>query len=518
MSSKIGIIDIFAGPGGLGEGFSSFALPNGKKPFEIAVSAEMETSAHSTLRLRSFLRKLREREGPWPRAYRSFVALTAAGATPDPSVHFHAAGLGELWRAADEEALNLTLGDASHDRELHARIAKLKSRYDELILIGGPPCQAYSLVGRARQKNVPGFTTTGDQKHFLYLEYLRIVAKFKPALFIMENVKGILTSTVGGNVMFDQIRKDLANPSATIGGRRTGEQEYVLLPIHVPEGELRDVDAVARDPSLFTIRAESHGLPQARHRVIIMGVRKDLADAAIAVAGLDELAPVSISSALSGLPRLRSGLSRTTDSGEAWAQEMTSNRDSLVRSLKKSHAEVAELLRDVVFSARLERSSTQYGEGRSAYSRSIRAGAELVCNHASRPHMSPDLARYLFVAAFGARHLRSPKSDEFPSLLAPAHANWSSGAFADRFRVQAKRRPSHTITSHLSKDGHAFIHWDLRQCRSLTVREAARLQTFPDDYMFLGNRTQQFVQVGNAVPPRLADQIARVVWSVLRSA
>ena len=132
--------------------------------------------------------------------------------------------------------------------------------------------------------------------------------------------------------------------------------------------------------------------------------------------------------------------------------------------------------------------------------------------------MPGDLARYFFASLSAELSGKSPTAGMFPQELAPSHKSWASGKFADRFRVQVWDNPSTTITCHISKDGHYFIHPDPQQCRSLTVREAARLQTFPDNYFFMGTRTAQYIQVGNAVPPLLARKIGDTLLTMLRGA
>lgn len=522
--SRIGVIDIFAGPGGLGEGFSGFEArrASGHHPFELAASAEMEVNAHATLRLRAFYRLLLRREGEAPSQYWKFLKSTPR-MKPRAAADFFSQGpLKALWAEAEAEALNLTLGpDSAANQPLYDRIDAVRARYDEMILIGGPPCQAYSLVGRARQSKIAEFARKGDPRHFLYKQYLTILADYKPAVFIMENVKGILSSKVGSQEMFKSIQRDLANPSQALGrpdGNAKDAARYVLLPIHVPKGKRRTQELVADNPDAFLLRSEAHGLPQARHRVIIMGVREKYMGPGVAtIAGLDTAPAASIEEAVSGLPRLRSSLSRRADNVDEWFAAMERERRKVVAAARNIFPEVAEALTDLVPALELPCSSDKYAPGRTSTLGTILRGTNpgIVFNHETRGHMESDLGRYMFAAAFAQEYGRSPTSSDFPEELAPEHENWETGDFADRFRVQRRGAPSSTITSHLSKDGHAFIHWDAAQCRCLTVREAARLQTFPDDYYFVGSPTHQRVQVGNAVPPALATQIAKVVYEVL---
>ena len=220
MSKKILIVDLFAGPGGLGEGFSSFTCEGGR-PFKLATSVEKDPKAHRTLTLRAFFRQFDQ----VPEEYYEYVR---AG---DPSLRE------ELFRqfrsesdAAVEETLGgpRTLGDEEDDKQIFSRIrAALENHEGPKVVIGGPPCQAYSVVGRARNKGIEGYTLENDRRARLYREYLEVLNEVEPEVFVMENVRGILSAKVNGQLIFDQILKDLKKPFKSVG--RTNGSEYEIF-------------------------------------------------------------------------------------------------------------------------------------------------------------------------------------------------------------------------------------------------------------------------------------------------
>ncbi|MGO4673325.1 DNA cytosine methyltransferase [Bosea sp. 2YAB26] len=508
MPATFGIVDLFAGPGGLGEGFASL-VKDGHTPFRIGISVEKEQSAHRTLTLRSFLREYQARNDTLPDQFLKFHA----GLVPEPDWSAIDAG---AWRIAVEEARALELGSDAAAAVIDCAITKLQGSFEDTILIGGPPCQAYSLVGRARARGKVGYVPERDERHYLFREYIRVLDKLRPAAFVMENVKGMLSSTVESRHVFEMLMEDLASLGAG------HSHHYELRAIRCADGRasLRE----AAQPSDFIVRAEDFGVPQRRHRVIIVGIRSDLAGGA----NLAER-PVSnearkVRDAIGKMPALRSGLSRGDDA-TAWRREVIEAARQLARIhearndglLDGAFASVANQLEDEAANLRNSNSLWE-GYGRSddeLLSWLERPALRALAQHETRGHMASDLGRYLFAAVFGELREYSPKAADFPLALSPDHRNWDSGVFNDRFRVQLAGQAATTVTSHIAKDGHYFIHPDPMQCRSLTVREAARLQTFPDDYLFLGNRTEQYIQVGNAVPPFLARQIADLIYAAV---
>ncbi|WP_290526083.1 DNA cytosine methyltransferase [Alcanivorax sp.] len=512
--NKIKVLDLFAGPGGLGEGFTRFSpRAGGPSPFNIVFSAEKTPPAVRTLRLRTFYRLCRN-AGDIPQSYFEYLE----GNSPVPYDHRTAA----LWEEASGEALPLELGTSQGDEQLNAGLRKhINPEKDDWVLIGGPPCQAYSLAGRSRNKGVKGYTPEKDNRHFLYREYLKILAGYRPAAFVMENVKGILSSRIGNERIFPQILKDLTAPGGSSGVR------YRIHSLVTDDVIQHGDDPDAIDLNNFIIRSEDYGIPQARHRVILLGIRDDGPNTPVPKRLEPSASFVSVRSALHGLPPLRSGLSRN-DQGEAkWKLEI---RSAVISATNKGVDRETQIRMRNGLQSILDRKFKYDRGGQFVGLRNLPHGHSYqaqdflarvqnprlqgVTNHFSRGHMPSDLARYLFASTFAERGY-SPKANDYPASLAPDHKNWKSGNFADRFRVQLWDSPSTTVVSHISKDGHYFIHPDPSQCRSLTVREAARLQTFPDDYFFEGNRTEQYVQVGNAVPPMLAEKIAKIVFKVI---
>lgn len=501
------VIDLFAGPGGLAEGFSAVRDDMSQRVFEVALSIEKERSAFKTLRLRSFVRQFGD---DLPHAYYEYIA-------GDISHDDLTSLFPGQWAEACRETLRVELGADGSEAIVDAQLDRIMAAArDNIVLVGGPPCQAYSTVGRARNRGIANYVASEDHRHFLYREYIRILAKVRPIAFVMENVKGILSARVDGQGIFDVVMADLRSAGSEA-------DDYIILPLARRSGQ---------NGAEHLIEAELYGIPQARHRVILFGMRKDVAARIIDPDRLSpRLEPVpapTVRDLLYGMPPIRSRLSRTADSPEQWRSAVAlAFRGAAMASFEDEDEDeqldgICPTLMKYASVIERETAAPSASSKLPAPIRNNHLADWLVdprltslSNHEARGHMQADLARYAFASVFSEVLGRSPKASDFPAALAPNHQSWTSGHFKDRFRVQCWDVPATTVTSHIAKDGHYFIHPDPMQCRSLSVREAARLQTFPDNYFFEGNRTEQYVQVGNAVPPLLAYRIAEVVRAML---
>ena len=525
--TQIPVIDLFAGPGGLGEGFSTYAY-SGEQPFQIRLSIEKDPRAHQTLQLRSFFRQFPQNQVP--DAYYDYLRQADIPESERRNKLF--SQYPEQAEQVEREALLAELGkDDPHT--IHKSIQDALEGCGEWVLIGGPPCQAYSVVGRSRNRGNSDYQAERDHRQYLYLEYLQIIAEHQPAIFVMENVKGLLSATLKNQYIFERMYKDLQEPEKAL----KREDRPVRSPVHASKPcryklySLVKPDEISNaNLSNFVVHMEKFGVPQARHRVIILGIRKDIA---ITPKTLEKQSRVvNARRVLYGLPKVRSGLSREEDSTDAWRNWLYKMAEYpwFASPQPEGNGKIPEKL-----IAKLKEIRHSVDRGRGGEFMSYDTGIDYepewfldsriegVCNHITRGHIVGDLYRYFYAACFAEVKGQSPKLKDFPADLLPAHKNAKRAAngspiFSDRFRVQIGDRPATTVTSHISKDGHYYIHPDPTQCRSLTVREAARLQTFPDNYFFCGPRTSQYVQVGNAVPPFLARQIADIAHDVLKRA
>jgi DNA (cytosine-5)-methyltransferase 1 len=467
---SIKVIDLFCGAGGISTGLLS-AVPNS----EIECAIDAEPSAVQTYAVNKFARTI-GRKAIDIVSFKSGRYDLAEKFSEHPE-----------WKNLSRRVHNLRLTPLTEPG-----MFLNKDSSAARVLVGGPPCQAYSLVGRAKNKGSQGYVPSEDDRHFLYLQYLEFVRTARPEVFIFENVKGMGSASVDGLNIFRAVLNDLANP---LGVENKAILSYKIVALSSEKVITFDPHEITdASPHEFTIRCEELGIPQARHRIIFLGIRSDL-DAKLDP--IPKAKPVTVGQTISHRPQIRSFDSKG-DSLDKWLKQAKTDYSAFEKIARNIGAnDLADLL------------------GSYADKTIDLHDPFSIPNHNARRHMSSDISRYRLLASCAQSQVLTNAELLDVFSLAPQHANWSQKTkFVDRFTVQKRDSVSKTIVSHIAKDGHYYIHYDPLQARSLSVREAADLQTFPDDFIFCGNVTQQYTQVGNAVPPQLAATIGEVIRGI----
>ena len=404
---KLNFIDLFAGASGMSEGFI-------KAGFNPISHIEMDKDACDSIKTRAVYHYL-TKEGN----EKNYIDYLKGNISRE-----------ELYGQVPKEVLDSVLNIEITDDSIKGIFSKidtlLKGEKVDLI-IGGPPCQAYSLLGR-HQENIEN-----DPRNKLYIQYGRFLKQYDPKAFVFENVPGLLSANKG---------QHFKNLKAYF--RKLGYEVY-------------------HD----TLDASDYGVLQARKRIIIVGWKKDIDF------GFPEIEKTNkafvVNDIFRDLPKLKPGEARQIAN---YTVE------------KNEYLEKFEL----------------------------RKGVDFVTQHISRPHNERDLEIYKTAINKWNENNERLKYPDLPTEL-KSHKNETS--FIDRYKVVNGNGVSHTVVAHIAKDGHYYIHPDVKQCRSISVREAARLQSFPDDFYFEGSRSAAFKQIGNAVPPLMAYAIAKSINELL---
>ena len=408
---KLNFIDLFSGAGGLSEGFINAG-------FLPIAHVEIDKKACDTLETRLVYHKLKSENKT--QSYYDYISekMTREEFLKDFSNS-----------DISNSVINIPIG-GENNKTIFKKIKELAKGKQVDLIIGGPPCQAYSLVGRARDKD----GMKNDPRNFLYKEYAKFLIKYEPKIFVFENVMGLITAEKGSYF------KNMQAYFKRIGY----EIDYTIQ------------------------KSEDFGVLQKRRRIILIGWQK----------GTDFKYPefdkikekYTVSQILSDLKKLKPG-----------------EQNNITKYSKPT---------------------TEYLE-----KFELRNGVDFVTQHIARPHNERDLSIYKIAIN---KWLKKSERLKYPDLPTELKTHKNETSFVDRYKVVDINGLSHTMVAHIAKDGHHYIYPDSKQIRSLSVREAARIQSFPDNFFFEGGRSAAFRQIGNAVPPLMANEIAKKIKEQLQ--
>lgn len=412
----LNIIDVFSGAGGLTEGF------RGEEHYKFICHIEMDKAACDSLALRNIYYYLKNSNNL------SLYSKYIKGEITKADLFLAVPNI------VTEDILNIEIKKENLPTIFDFIDKRIENKAVDGI-IGGPPCQAYSTIGRANNK-AKKYT---DKRIYLYKYYIDLLLRYNPKFFVFENVKGLLSF------------KDLEN-------------EYLLPKI------IKEFNEIGYKVDYKIVNAYDYGVSQKRERLILIGYKDDLAVEGNFFDYLSDYkeSPPLLKHLFCDLPKIMAG-----DESDRYS----------------------------------------YNTRRQYINKYIRSKGDILTQHIARPHNSNDLQIYRFVLQ-AKNNGRDLKYNDIPLKL-QTHSNTT--AFLDRFKALDYNSVSHTIVAHIAKDGHYYIHPDIEQNRSISVREAARIQGFPDSFYFESSRTSAFRQIGNAVPPILAGKIAAAIIDFLDS-